>query len=397
MKNAISQRQLFLQHVAQTSPAPVGVEAERAEGIYIYDVAGRRYVDLIAGVAVSNVGHCHPSVVAAVREQAARYMHLMVYGEYIQSPQTLYAQALSGILPPPLDCVYFVNSGSEANEGALKLAKRYTGRMETVAFKNAYHGSTQGALSMMGDEAFRNAFRPLLPDVRQLAFNDFDDLRHITRRTAAVLIEPVQGEAGVRTPQAGYLQALRERCNQTGALLIFDEVQTGFGRIGSWFAASHYGVTPDIITLAKAMGGGMPLGAFVSSHEIMETLQSRPALGHITTFGGHPVSCAAALAALNVLQHDSLPATAAEKAALFCRLLAHKAVREIRNEGLLMAVELGDARRVQRLVSGLLEKGVITEWFLFCNTAFRIAPPLIITEAEIREVCALITDALDRS
>lgn len=396
MGKTISRRQLFLQHVAQTSPAPMGLEAERAEGIYIYDSTGRRYADLIAGVAVSNVGHCHPKVVAAVQEQAARYMHLMVYGEYIQQPQADYAHALTSILPPPLDCVYFVNSGSEANEGALKLAKRYTGRTEIIAFKNAYHGSTQGVLSVMGGEAFRNAFRPLLPDVRLLAFNSFDDLRHITRRTAAVLVEPVQGEAGVITPQTGYLQALRERCSQTGALLIFDEVQTGFGRTGSWFAALYYGVTPDIMTLAKAMGGGMPLGAFVASRGIMDVLQSRPALGHITTFGGHPVSCAAALAALNVLREENLPATAAKKADIFRRLLAHETVREIRGEGLMLAVELGDAQRLQRVVSGLWNEGVITEWFLFCNTAFRIAPPLIITEEEIREICAVLIKALEK-
>jgi acetylornithine/succinyldiaminopimelate/putrescine aminotransferase len=397
MKNAISRRQLFLQHVAQTSPAPMGLDAERAEGMYIYDTEGKRYADLIAGVAVSNVGHCHPKVVAAVQEQAARYMHLMVYGEYIQSPQTEYAQALTGILPPPLDCVYFVNSGSEANEGALKLAKRSTGRTEIIAFRHAYHGSTQGVLSAMGDESFRRAFRPLLPGVRCLTFNSLDDLRHITRRTAAVLIEPVQGEAGVVTPQAGYLQALRERCNQTGALLIFDEVQTGFGRTGSWFAATHYGVTPDIMTLAKAMGGGMPLGAFVAARETMEVLQSRPALGHITTFGGHPVSCAAALAALNVLRDENLLATVAQKAALFRRLLRHEAIKEIRGEGLMMAVELGDAQRLQRVVAGLWKEGVITEWFLFCNTAFRIAPPLIITEEEIREICAVLIAVLDKS
>jgi acetylornithine/succinyldiaminopimelate/putrescine aminotransferase len=374
----------------------MGLEAGHAEGIYIYDTNGKRYIDLIAGVAVSNVGHCHPEVVAAVREQAARYMHLMVYGEYIQSPQTAYAQALASILPPPLDCVYFVNSGSEANEGALKLAKRYTGRTETVAFKNAYHGSTQGVLSVIGDELFRNAFRPLLPDVRQGTFNSFDDLRHITHRTAAVLIEPVQGEAGVVTPQAGYLQALRERCNQTGALLVFDEVQTGFGRTGSWFAATHYGVTPDIMTLAKAMGGGMPLGAFVAPREIMAALQSRPALGHITTFGGHPVSCAAALAALNVLRDENLPAAVAEKAALFRRLLVHETIKEIRGEGLMLAVELGDAQRLQRVVSGLWNEGIITEWFLFCPTAFRIAPPLIITEEEIRKICAVLIEILDK-
>jgi acetylornithine/succinyldiaminopimelate/putrescine aminotransferase len=391
----MSTRHLFLQHVAQTSPTPIGLEAARAEGIYIYDTSGRRYVDLIAGVAVSNVGHCHPKVVAAVQEQVARYMHLMVYGEYIQSPQVGLAQALAGVLPAPLDCIYFVNSGSEANEGALKLAKRSTGRTEIVAFKNAYHGSTQGSLSVLGDERFRNAFRPLLPDVRSIPFNAFDELSQITPRTACVLVEPIQGEAGVVTPQAGYLQALQARCREAGALLIFDEVQTGVGRTGSWFAATHYGVTPDIMTLAKAMGGGMPLGAFVASRERMAAWQSRPALGHITTFGGHPASCAAAWATFKVLQDEQLIPAVAGKAALFRQLLVHPLVREIRGEGLMMAVELGDASLVQRATTALWQAGIITEWFLCCDTAFRLAPPLIITDDEIRQCCEIILTVLD--
>ncbi|MDR2361492.1 MAG: aspartate aminotransferase family protein [Prevotellaceae bacterium] len=392
----MTQRPLFLQYIAQTSPTPIGIEAERAEGIYIYDRTGRRYVDLIAGVAVSNVGHCHPKVVAAVQAQAARYMHLMVYGEYIQSPQVLFAQALAGVLPASLDCVYFVNSGAEANEGALKLAKRYTGRTEIVAFRQAYHGGTHGALSATGDETLRNAFRPLLPDVRYLSFNAFDELSQITVRTACVIVEPVQGEAGVRLPTAGYLQALQARCREVGALLVFDEVQTGFGRTGAWFAAERYGITPDIITLAKAMGGGMPLGAFVAPGEKMSVLQSRPALGHITTLGGHPVSCAAALAAYQVLRDENRLAEVADKAALFRRYLQHAAIREIRGEGLMMAVELGDAALLQRVVAALLQNGIITEWFLFCNTAFRIAPPLVISHEEIEDACRIIQHVLTR-
>jgi acetylornithine/succinyldiaminopimelate/putrescine aminotransferase len=390
-----SQRQLFLRHVAQTTPTPIGIEAERAEGIYIYAANGTRYVDLIAGVSVSNVGHCHPKVIAAVQEQTAKYMHLMVYGEYIQSPQVLYAEALAAILPPPLDCVYFVNSGSEANEGALKLAKRYTGRTEIVAFQKAYHGSTHGSLSAMGDETFRNAFRPLLPDVRHIRFNALEDLSQITERTAGVLVEPIQGEAGMITPEAGYLQALQKRCKDTGALLLFDEVQSGMGRTGAWFAATHYNVTPDIITLAKALGGGMPLGAFISSREKMETLQHHPILGHITTFGGHPVCCAAALATLKVIQEEDLIAQVPAKAALFRELLVHKSIQAIRGEGLMMAVEMGDFTTLQQAIAAMMKRGILTEWFLFCDTAFRVAPPLTITHEEIREVCTAIVDALN--
>jgi len=390
----IDQRQLFLQHVAQTSPAPIGLEPERAEGMYIYTKDERRYMDLIAGISVSNVGHCHPKIVAAVQEQAAKYMHLMVYGEYIQSPQVLFAQALTKLLPSSLNTVYFVNSGSEANEGALKLAKRATGRTEIISFVNAYHGSSHGALSVIGDESFRNSFRPLLPDVRHLRFNSFDDLQQITNRTACVLIEPIQGEAGVRVPQNNFLQALQNRCKEVGALLIFDEVQTGFGRTGEWFASLRYGVTPDIITFAKGMGGGMPIGAFVASQELMTVLQTNPILGHITTFGGHPVSCAAALASLNVLQDENLIAKVEEKSALFKQLLKHKLIKEIRGEGLLLAVELGDAALVQKVIASILQKGIIVDWFLFCDTALRIAPPLIISPTEIREACGTILNAM---
>ena len=391
----ISLRSLFLQHVAQTSESPVGIEVERAEGVFIYDYSGKAYLDLISGVSVSSIGHCHPKVVDAVKVQAEKYMHLMVYGEYIQTPQVEYAQLLAKQLPETLSQVYFVNSGSEANEGALKLAKRYTGRTELVGFVNAYHGSTHGALSMMGDELFKNAFRPLLPDTRHLPFNNIESLDQITSRTAAVLVEPQQGEAGAIDPNHDFLVALRKKCNETGALLIFDEVQTGFGRSGSLFAFQRFGVTPDIFTIAKGMGGGMPIGAFVSSKEIMQCLKTNPVLGHITTFGGHPVSCAAALATLNVLLESNYIEEVASKEELFRKRLVHPKIQEIRGVGLLLAVELGSASMVQKVIKGALNRGILLDWFLFCDTAFRIAPPLIITSDQIEMACKALLEAID--
>ena len=391
----ISLRSLFLQHVAQTSESPVGIEVERAEGVFIYDYSGKAYLDLISGVSVSSIGHCHPKVVDAVKFQAEKYMHLMVYGEYIQTPQVEYAQLLAKQLPETLSQVYFVNSGSEANEGALKLAKRYTGRTELVGFVNAYHGSTHGALSMMGDELFKNAFRPLLPDTRHLPFNNIESLDQISSRTAAVLVEPQQGEAGAIVPNHDFLVALRKKCNETGALLIFDEVQTGFGRSGSLFAFQRFGVTPDIFTIAKGMGGGMPIGAFVSSKEIMQCLKTNPVLGHITTFGGHPVSCAAALATLNVLLESNYIEEVASKEELFRKRLVHPKIQEVRGVGLLLAVELGSASMVQKVIKGALNRGILLDWFLFCDTAFRIAPPLIITSDQIEMACKALLEAID--
>ncbi len=393
-------RKQFLQHVAQTSPSPMLVEVERAEGSCFYTPEGKRYYDLVAGVSVSNVGHCNPVVVEAVQQQAARYMHVMVYGELVEAPQVEYARRIAELLPAPVESVYFLNSGAEAVEGALKLAKRYTGRTELISFRRAYHGSTHGAMSMMGTpegEEWKAAFRPLLPDVQSLEFNDFEQLKRITTRTAAVLVEPVQGEAGVRLPQEGFLEALRKRCDEVGALLIFDEIQTGFGRTGEIFACVKYGVTPDIVCLAKALGGGMPLGAFVSSTEIMSTLSHSPALGHITTFGGHPVCCAAGLAALNYIEANDLHHKAEEKGAMFERLLAdHPQVREIRRGGLLLAVELGASEKLYTLMELFKEAGVMSDWFLYCDTAFRISPPLTISEAEIEECCTIIRGCLDR-
>ncbi|MBQ2414228.1 MAG: aspartate aminotransferase family protein [Rikenellaceae bacterium] len=393
-------RKQFLQHVAQTSPSPMLVEVERAEGSCFYTPEGKRYYDLVAGVSVSNVGHCNPVVVEAVQQQAARYMHVMVYGELVEAPQVEYARRIAELLPDPLESVYFLNSGAEAVEGALKLAKRYTGRTELISFRRAYHGSTHGAMSMMGTpegEEWKAAFRPLLPDVQSLEFNDFEQLKRITTRTAAVLVEPVQGEAGVRLPREGFLEALRERCDEVGALLIFDEIQTGFGRAGEIFACVKYGVTPDIVCLAKALGGGMPLGAFVSSTEIMSTLSHSPVLGHITTFGGHPVCCAAGLAALNYIEANDLHHKAEEKGAMFERLLAdHQQVLEIRRAGLLLAIELGVPDKLYRLMELFKEAGVMSDWFLYCDTAFRISPPLTISEAEIEECCTIIRGCLDR-
>ena len=349
---------------------------------------------------MSNVGHANPEVVRAVQEQAARYMHVMVYGELIETPQVTYAARLAERLPKPLESVYFVNSGAEAVEGALKLAKRFTRRTEVISMRRAYHGSTHGAMSLMGapeGEEWKNAFRPLLPDFRAIEFNDFAQLERITRRTACVVAEPVQGEAGVRTPAAGYLEALRRRCDEVGALLVFDEIQTGMGRTGELFASLKYGVTPDIMCLAKAFGGGMPLGAFVARHEIMDTLQANPVLGHITTFGGHPVCCAAGLAAFEYLLAHRVVEGVERKGALYEELLAdHSAVREIRRSGLLLAVELGDSAKLYRIMELFKEAGILSDWFLYCDTAFRISPPLTISEEEVRESAAIIRGCLDR-
>lgn len=393
-------RKQFLAHVGQTSPSPMLVEVERAEGSFFYTPEGRRYYDLVAGVSVSNVGHANAAVVRAVQEQAARYMHVMVYGELVEAPQVRYAARIASLLPGGLESVYFVNSGAEAVEGALKLAKRFTGRTELISMRRAYHGSTHGSMSVMGapeGEEWKGAFRPLLPDVQAIEFNDPAQLDRITRRTACVLVEPVQGEAGVRVPQPGYLEALRRRCDEVGVLLVFDEIQTGLGRTGELFAMQKYGVVPDIVCLAKAFGGGMPLGAFVARHEIMDTLQSNPVLGHITTFGGHPVCCAAGLAALEYLLEHHVVEQVEAKGALYEELLqGHPAVREIRRSGLLLAVELGSSERLYRIMELFKEAGIMSDWFLFCDTAFRISPPLTISEEEVRDSARIILGCLDR-
>ena len=393
-------RKQFLEHVGQTSPAPMLVEVERAEGSFFYTPEGKRYFDLVAGVSVSNVGHANPEVVRAVQEQAAKYMHVMVYGEMVERPQVEYARRIAELLPGDLDCVYFVNSGAEAVEVALKLAKRYTGRTELISMRRAYHGSTHGAMSMMGTpegEEWKSEFRPLLPDVKSIEFNSFDDLRHITRRTAGVLCEVVQGEAGVRLPDPEWLRALRCRCSEVGALLIFDEIQTGMGRTGEMFASTKYGVTPDVVCLAKAFGGGMPLGGIAANRAILYSFTNNPCLGHITTFGGHPVCCAAGLAALNYLINNKVVESVEHKGALFEeRLRSHPRVLEIRRSGLLLALELGKSEYLYRLMEIFKEEGIMSDWFLYCDTAFRISPPLTISESEIEECCQIIIRSLDR-
>ena len=393
-------RKQFLQHVGQTSPSPMLIEVARAEGSFFYTPEGKRFFDLVAGVSVSNVGHANPDVVRAVQEQAAQYMHVMVYGEMVERPQVEYARRITELLPEGIDCLYFVNSGAEAVEVALKLAKRYTGRTELISMRRAYHGSTHGAMSMMGapeGEEWKAEFRPLLPDVKSINFNSFEDLQKITTRTAGVLCEVVQGEAGVRLPNPEWLTALRERCTEVGALLIFDEIQTGMGRTGEMFASTKYGITPDVVCLAKAFGGGMPLGGVASKKQILDSFTYNPCLGHITTFGGHPVCCAAGLAALNYLTDNNIVEQVESKGALFEeRLKSHPRVLEIRRSGLLLALELGKAEYLYRLMEIFKEVGIMSDWFLYCDTAFRISPPLTISEAEIEECCTLIREALDR-
>jgi acetylornithine/succinyldiaminopimelate/putrescine aminotransferase len=371
------------------------LEIVRAEGTYMYGPDGKKYLDLISGVCVSNTGHCHPKVVEAVKNQVDLYMHLMVYGEFIQNPQVKYAERLAELLPPVLNSCYFVNSGSEAVEGALKLAKRYTGRSRIISFKNSYHGSTHGALSIQGSELFRNAFRPMLPDTFQIGFNEEKSLDTIDKKTACVIVEPVQGEAGIIYPENDFLLKIRNRCNTTGALLIFDEVQTGFGRLGHMFAIDRFGVVPDILLLAKALGGGMPLGAFISSREIMSSFVTNPSLGHITTFGGHPVCCAAGLASLNVIIDEKLSESCNSKSALFKRKLKHPLISKVRGEGLLLAVQLTDPLYIQYVIAHAPDYGLVLDYFLFCDNAFRIAPPLIISEEEILFASEMLKKLLD--
>ena len=390
----ISQKQLFLQHLAQTSPAPLALEISSAKGIYLNDINGKQYVDLISGISVSNIGHCHPEVVEAIKKQAETYMHFMVYGEYVQSPQVQLAKALSEVLPENLDTVYFVNSGAEATEGALKLAKRFTGRSELISFKNAYHGSTHGALSVMGSEAFKNSFRPLLPGVKTMEFNEEADLQYITHKTACVLIEPIQGEAGIIAAGLSFLQKLRARCTETGTLLIFDEIQTGFGRTGSLFAFEAYGVIPDMLLLAKGMGGGMPIGSFISSHNIMNALTHNPVLGHISTFGGHPVCCAAALANLQVITQNKLHLRAKEIEVILKQKLKHPKIKELRVCGALAAIDFGDESTNMQTIGKCIEAGIITDWFLFNTQSMRLSPPLIISDEELIKACTVILNCI---
>jgi acetylornithine/succinyldiaminopimelate/putrescine aminotransferase len=392
----LTNRQLFLQNLAIPAIVPDALEIVYAEGIYLYELSGDRYIDLVSGVSVSNVGHRHPKVIKAIEDQLGKYMHLMVYGKYIQSPQVQLAGALAANLPESLQSVFLVNSGSEAIEGALKLAKRATGRTELIAFKNAYHGSTHGALSILGNEEMKSAFRPLLPDVKFCMFNDPNMLQEITERTACVIVEPIQAEAGIVIPDTEWIKALRHRCSNTGTLLIFDEVQMGFGRTGKLMAFEHFGIVPDILCLAKGMGGGMPIGAFVASRQLMNLLTHHPALGHITTFGGHPVCAAAALASLQVIIDENLSLSAQLKGKQFVNLLEkHPLVAQIRQIGLMLAVELIPGYSVDKLVKILQKNSLIVDQFLFNSTAFRIAPPLTITNSEVVESAKLVIQSLN--
>jgi len=441
-----SHKQDFLNHLAQTSDFPPMLEIDYAEGVYMFEKASekksdkagtsgtsrKKYIDLISGIGVNNVGHRHPEVIKAIKEQLDKYLHLMAYGELVQTPQVMLAKKLAENLPAQLECTYFVNSGSEAVEGAIKLAKRFTGRMGIISYKNAYHGSTHGALSLNGSEVFKRAFRPLLPEVRHIKFNDTEDLEHITDKIAAVIIEPIQGEAGVIIPDKEYLKTLRNKCSESGTLLIFDEVQTGFGRTGLLFAFEHFDVVPDILCCGKAIGGGMPLGAFISSKEIMSVLKTNPVLGHITTFGGHPICCAAGLASLELITaplsppkggKTGQPSTppggkgdgkipppaggglrgALEKERLFIELLVHPKIKAIRSKGLMMALQFESYDQLKSIIDKCMfpvntgisnTTGVFVDWFLYCDSAMRIAPPLIITKEEIKEACNVILGAL---
>jgi len=388
----------FKNLLAQTNDSPYLIEVDKAEGIYIWDKAGKRYIDMIAGVAVNNIGHRHPEVIRAIQTQIDKYLHVMVYGEYVQDSQLNLAQKLNAFLPPTLDCSYFVNSGTEANEAALKLAKRYTGRQELIAFSGAYHGNTHGSMSVSFNETKKAPFLPLLPDVKFLEFNDISQLNQISKSTAGVIIETIQGDAGVKAPSQEFLRALRRHCSEVGALLIFDEVQVGIGRTGKMFAFEHYGISPDILTLGKALGGGMPIGAFVSSKGIMQSLSNNPMLGHITTFGGHPVVCAAAEACLGVLENESWIDDAEEKGQLLEDLLiTNSEIIEIRRAGLLFAIDMETPERVQKVVDRCLELGLISFWFLSYPNSFRLSPPLSITTEEIKEAAAIILQAIEET
>jgi acetylornithine/succinyldiaminopimelate/putrescine aminotransferase len=405
----MNQRELFFRHLAQTSASPLALEIVRADGMYLYDAAGKAYLDLIGGISVCNTGHRHPEVVEAIRQQADAYLHILVYGELVQSPQVRYASQLADLLPGNLQSVYFTNSGAEAVEGAMKLSKRATGRSQFVAFNRSYHGSTQGALSVLGDEYWRNAFRPLLPGIIHLDYNNFDQLDEISEQTAAVLIETVQAENGVVKPafaeaKAGearsgpglnFLRAAREKCDKTGTLLILDEIQVGFGRTGTLWGFEQYGVIPDILLLGKALGGGLPLGAFIASKELMDLLMDKPVLGHITTFGGHPLSCAAGLASLQVLLKENLVEHVMAKEKIFQRLLIHSAIKFVRTAGLLITVELESFEKNRQVIDYCIQRGILTDWFLFASNCLRIAPPLIITGEEIERACRIIVDAIN--
>ncbi len=403
----ITNRQLFLNHIGQTSDSPLCLEIVRAEGCKMWDINGQEYIDLIGGISVCNIGHRHPKVIEAIKGQLDKYLHVMVNGELVLSPQTAYAKLLTDNLPASLNSVFFTASGTEATEGGMKLAKRFTGRTQIVAFKNSYHGSTQGSLSIMGDEYWRNSFRPLLPDVLHLNFNSFEDLELITVRTACVIAETIQAEAGVIVPENNWLKALRKKCDETGTLLVLDEIQCGFGRNGTLWAFEQFDVIPDILLLGKALGGGMPMGAFIADKKLMDCLTNNPVLGHINTFGGHPVCCVAGFAAMNILLDEKLIDSVKEKEQLFLSLLSHPKIKNIRSKGLMMAVEFKNAEENKKIINALLQvsdnlkspdtsPSVFTDWFLFAPQCLRIVPPLIISNNEIKKACNIIITCLDK-
>jgi acetylornithine/N-succinyldiaminopimelate aminotransferase len=389
----LTQRELFLRHVAQTSTAPLALEIVKAEGCLLWDVAGKEYIDLIGGISVANTGHRHTKVIAAIQKQLEAYLHIMVYGEFVEAPQVQYAKLLTDNLPSTLNSVYFTNSGAEAVEGAMKLAKRVTNRTQIIAFNNSYHGSTQGALSVMGDEYWRNAYRPLLPDVLHLPYNSFEALKQITEKTACVIAETIQAEAGILAPSAAWMLALQKTCSDTGTLLVLDEIQAGFGRTGKLWGFENFNIVPDILLLGKALGGGMPLGAFIADKKLTDAFTDNPVLGHITTFGGHPVSCAAGMAAMQVLLTEGMMHEITQKEKLFSSLLQSDKIKAIRSFGLWIAVEFDSFETNKKVIDYCIANGVLTDWFLFAPQCLRISPPLTITEDEIQQTCAIIVSA----
>jgi acetylornithine/succinyldiaminopimelate/putrescine aminotransferase len=390
----LNQRQLFLSHIAQTSPAPLALEIVKADCCTLYDANGKEYIDLIGGISVANVGHRHPKVIEAIQKQLDAYLHIMVYGEFVEAPQVQYAKLLADNLPATLNSVYFTNSGAEAVEGAMKLVKRVTNRTQIIAFNNSYHGSTQGALSVIGDEYWRNAYRPLLPDVLHLEYNSFESLKEITEQTACVIAETVQAEAGIKAPSKEWMQALRKKCTDTDTLLILDEIQTAFGRTGQLWGFEHFNIIPDILLLGKALGGGMPLGAFIADKKLMDAFTDNPVLGHITTFGGHPVCCASGMAAMKALLEEKWIDTVQQKEKLFCSLLQHDKIKAVRSFGLWMAVEFDSFETNKKVIDACIANGVLTDWFLFASNCLRISPPLIISEEQIKHATTIILNAL---
>ncbi len=390
----LNERELFLKHIAQTSPSPLAFEVAKAEGCLLYDIHGKEYIDLIGGISVANIGHRNSKVIEAIKRQLDAYMHVMVYGEFIESPQVLYAKLLTDHLPSSLNSVYFTNSGAEAIEGSMKLAKRVTNRTQIIAFKNSYHGSTQGALSLIGDEYWRNAFRPLLPDILHLEYNSFESLNEITEHTSCVIVETIQAEAGIIVPSKEWMQTLRTKCTETGALLILDEIQAGFGRTGKLWGFENFDIVPDILVLGKALGGGMPLGAFIADKKMMNVLTEDPVLGHITTFGGHPICCAAGMAAMKVLLEEKTIDLVREKEKLFRSLLVYKKIKTVRSFGLWIALEFDSFETNKRVIDACINGGVMTDWFLFAPNCLRISPPLVINREQSEQACKIILEAI---